>query len=210
MRRTAAVVVLLSMLPSVSHAGSAPQLIFQLGGVGHPSGDLNQTAMTLDYIFLGTPVIGEWLEFGVLHREPAYYEYGYGSFDGPTDLPPVLATGRLEGSASWEIPELSFGFVLGPSGSTTFYPYLKAGIGAYREVDRPRVQLFAPSANAASIQFMDPSEMRWDAGASIGFGARVGRPGTPAPTIEARLHLTRLDGDDLHQLLMVSGGLWFR
>ena len=210
MRRTAAVVVLLSMLPSVSHAGSAPQLIFQLGGVGHLSGDLNQTAMTLDYVFLSTPTIGEWLEFGVLHREPAYYEYGYGSVDVPTSLPPVLATGRLDGSASWEVPELSFGFVLGPAGSTTFYPYLKAGIGAYREVIPPQVHLYALSSSAASIRIMDPNEMRWDAGASIGFGARIGRPGTAAPTIEARLHLTRLDGDDLHQLLMVSGGFWFR
>src|SRR5262249_6371279 len=104
------------------------------------------------------------------------------------------------------------GVVAGPAGSRSLYPYFRAGIGAYRDVEirniaYPLLALEKPSV--ASINGVEVEE-RWEPGASVGVGIRLGPPGIPAGLVEARIHLTRLNGDDHYQLLVVSGGVWFR
>jgi hypothetical protein len=204
MRRTAALVAFLSLLPHPARAGGSG-LVLQLGPVSPLSGHVNHVAMMIDGVYAPSPLGGVWLEFGVLERDlsPALFQPEPPATDGT-----VLSTGGSGNPGSDQVLEVTTGFVLGPSGSDFLYPYLKAGIGAYR--DRP---LASPVRFAAS-DFYSPyyteQEMQWDMGLSVGVGARVGRPGSASPTIEARIHLTRLDGQDTHQLLVVSGGIWFR
>jgi hypothetical protein len=202
MRRTAAVAVFLLCVPALAKAASAPQLVLQLGASGRASRGLSEPTMNLECVYKPFSMGGGWLEFGVLGRA---------GFEPRTPLGPpnppstTIATRTPSLSGSQQILEVSTGIVLGPPRSASLFPYIKGGIGAYRDVDFVAV----PVSPADDYPRYD-ERTRWDIGMSFGPGVRMGPPGGTSPMIEGRYHLTRLDGNDFHQLFSVSGGVWFR
>lgn len=199
MRRAGALFALLALTPAVACADGAPQVVLQLGTVGLTSGHLNQVAMTMGGLYATSAPGGGWLEFGVLNRSEQFPSSAY------------TATPHVE----TEILEISTGFVVGPSGSRWFFPYVKGGIGAYRDLvpgNHVYPVYLAHQGSTPNSVITDEFDMEthWGAGGSFGLGARLGPPGTLSPTVEARLHLTRWSGDDRYQLFAVTGGVWFR
>jgi hypothetical protein len=196
MRRTAALALLFVLAPTAATAAdSAPQLVLQLGAVGQASADLNHVSMAIDGIYAAEPYGGGWLEFGVLGRTDTI---NFGPF-----LP--------AGPRNTQILEVSTGIVAGPATSQSLYPYFRAGFGFYSDEDVAYYPLLAQAVKSSSVRVNGVEvDTRWEPGASVGAGMRFGPSGIPAAVVEARVHITRFDGDAMHQLLVVSGGFWFR
>ena len=206
MRRRAALVAFLLIIPFAAHSASSPQLVLQLGGTGRAGENVSQPTMMMNCVDASFSAGGGWLEFGVLGRErPQSFVMGLAS---PSASGAILSSDR--GEREDEIIEIATGFVVGPTGSNTFYPYVKAGLGAYHDRGPEPPRIYLDSAYSPLFGSDPRGDMKWDAGMSFGVGARVGPPGGLAAAFEARLHVTRLNGDDFYQLLSVTGGLWFR
>ena len=220
MRRTAALVALWAIWSfRDARAESGPQLVLQAGAVGLVSGQLTHPAFTIDCIHSPFHLGAGWLEFGILQRNYDDLRDLYPAGYDPSPLAAFqqLATRQQIGIYSPQVLELSTGVIIGPTGHA-FFPYLRAGFGVYHEeiisgadVPVPLVY-FAPDGGLMRTQgtHFPSGQEDWGLGISLGVGGRFAIRNFPEPTVEARLHYTRLDGHSRNQLFTVTGGLWLR
>jgi hypothetical protein len=211
MRRTAALVAcFVLVVPGAASAEGAPQLAFQLGAVGQKNGELTRSAFTIDCIHSPFSYGAGWVEFGILQRDFADVRYPVTPYQpAPGNRGTALALSPELGLYLPQVLELSTGVLAGLPGHAVF-PYLRAGAGVYHEEPMDGELPVPVPEDPVPPPAPLPSESEWGMGASLGAGARFHIKGVAAsPTIEARLHFTRLDGDARHELYTVTGGFWF-
>lgn len=114
-----------------------------------------------------------------------------GVLDDPFDLQVLDPTEPVDYEQTDQHFEVSAGLIA--VGSRASGGFLRAGAGAYR------------------IETANWLRTSWRVGGSLGAGLRFGSQAMRAlPTVEARLHLTTNRYDEVKELFVVTGGIWFR